>query len=151
MASMSSWSLALPITWLASCFIASCILMARDLKLLSQQTGWLWSLNRCSKFTRKAAHQLASATSRPACWQIPRNHQDFPCLQAKDFGPAFLPVLQSLLDTSKEEHSKIVEALECLANLLSVFDAADMVLTEMEFHQATDLAKRLFLCLWLVA
>ena len=76
-------------------------------------------------------------------------HQDFPCLQAKGsetkhFGPAFLPVLQSLLDTSKEEHSKMVEALECLVNLLSVFDAADMVLTEMEFHQATDLAKRFF-------
>ena len=76
-------------------------------------------------------------------------HQDFPCLQAKGsetkhFGPAFLPVLQSLLDTSKEEHSKMVEALDCLVNLLSVFDAADMVLTEMEFHQATDLAKRFF-------
>ena len=47
--------------------------MASGLKLLSQQTGWLWSLSRCSKFTGKAAHQLASATSRPAWWQTPRN------------------------------------------------------------------------------
>ena len=76
-------------------------------------------------------------------------HQDFPKLEAKGsetkhFGPAFLPVLQSLLDTSKEEHSKMVEALDCLVNLLSVFDAADMVLAEMEFDQATNLAKRFF-------
>ena len=80
---------------------------------------------------------------------LKKPHQDFPKLEAKGsetkhFGPAFLPVLQSLLDTSKEEHSKMVEALDCLVNLLSVFDAADMVLTEMEFDQATNLAKRFF-------
>ena len=41
-------------------------------------------------------------------------------------------------------HMASPEALDCLVNLLSVFDAADMVLTEMEFDQATNLAKRFF-------
>lgn len=38
----------------------------------------------------------------------------------------------------------MVEALECLENLLSVFDAADMTLDKREFHQAKNLAKRFF-------
>ena len=48
---------------------------------------------------------------------------------------------RKLLDTTEPVQCSILSALECMSELVEVFDAADMYLTDMEFGKAESLAK----------
>ena len=50
-------------------------------------------------------------------------------------------VARKLPDTTEPVQCSILSALECMSELVEVFDAADMYLTDMEFGKAESLAK----------
>ena len=50
-------------------------------------------------------------------------------------------VARKLLDTTEPVQCSILSALECMSELVEVFDAADMYLTVIEFGKAESLAK----------
>ena len=69
---------------------------------------------------------------------------DCKAAECKHFCFAFLPVLRTLVDETRDEQWHMKVALESLCDLIDLFDHSPMFLSEVQYERATSLGKRFF-------
>ena len=80
---------------------------------------------------------------------VKKPHVHFPKLdvkgaECKHLCMTMLPVMKKMLCRTIPEQKKMAEALQAMAELIQLYDAASMFLEEEEYWQAKDLGKRFF-------
>ena len=61
--------------------------------------------------------------------------------ESKHLAPAFLDVCKQICDQSNPVHAHMISALECITEVVALFDQAPIVLSPEEFQKATNLGE----------
>ena len=80
---------------------------------------------------------------------VAKPHKQFAKLDCKGAGMkhlcvALLPVIKNMLDRKQEQHRDMVSALQCMVDLIQLFDRIGIFPSSKEYMQARNLEKRFF-------
>ena len=62
--------------------------------------------------------------------------------EGKLLAPALLKVCKNLLDGSREEHFHMITCLQCMCEVVQIWDEAGLFLTKSEYKKAKSTAMR---------